>query len=421
MVFSRGFSEKKKRKSSVMVRAHSLLYAIYICLLVALLCNGLLYFSNLYTQLNLHYNLQEELFFHNQSVVNYALGNKAEVTELPKEENSVVHGQYEVKQHGLISVLTAKSYIKNDTITSCQMIGNFSTNKVGLYVANLSRGISYTGNVKIIGDCFLPSSLYIQTAYINNKPNLLTIQGNKSLSKMQLPEINKRFQTVFDELQGIKSKLEETSVANDSLYFNSFKNKTKEIVVPSVLSNKIIKGNFILRNKDSIRIQKNTILEDIILMAPKISFEEGFKGTVQVFATEKITLEEKTILNYPSVVCIYNNNTSESLIKVYAGCKIQGSVVLLGNSTKTGNNHGIEIEEKGLILGDIYCTGKLNIKSNIYGSVYTNKIFHQSTSALYDNLIADVEINTQKIPPFFIKIPLFDTESTQYGIIKKIQ
>lgn len=404
-----------------MVRAHSLLYAIYICLLVALLCSGLLYFSNLYAQLNVHYNIQEELFLHNQSVVNFALGNKGEVLEIPKEDLSSIEGHYEVKQHGLISVLSAKSCFRNDTVVSCHLIGNFSDYKVGLYVANLSRGISYTGNVKIIGDCFFPSSLYIQTAYINNKPNLLTLQGKKSLSEIHLPEINERFKNVFQKLSGISSNLREANAVNDSIYFNSFKNKTKEVVVPSILSNRIIMGNFILKNKDSIRVQKNMVLEDVILMAPKISFEEGFKGTVQAFATEKITLEEKTTLNYPSAICVYSQNSSQSLIKIHPECTIRGSVVLFGNSIEKLNEHEIEIEEKGLILGDIYCTGKLNIKSNVYGSVYTNKIFHKTPSALYDNLIADVEINTQKILPYFIKIPLFDTENTQYGIIKKIQ
>lgn len=404
-----------------MVRAHSLLYAIYICLLVALLCSGLLYFSNLYTQLNVHYNIQEELFLHNQSVVNFALGNKAEISEFPKEELSSIEGQYEIKQHGLISILTAKSFFRNDTISSCQMIGNFSRDKVGLYVANLSRGISYTGNVKIIGDCFLPSSLYIQTAYINNKPNFLTIQGNKSLSKIQLPEINKRFKKVFDGLPRIKSNLEETLTANNSIHYNSFKSQTKEIIVPSILGDRVIKGNFILRNKDSIRVLKNMVLEDVILMAPKISFEEGFKGNVQAFATEKITLEKNTVLNYPSVVCVYSRDASESMIKIQSRCKIQGSVVMFGNAIENQDKNKVEIEEGGSVLGDIYCSGKLNVKSNVYGSVYTSKIYHSTASAIYDNLIADVEINTQKIPQFYIKIPLFDTENTRYGIIKKIQ
>ena len=62
-----------------MIKANSLLYAIYICLLISMICCGLLFYFNLYGQLNQYYRLQEDLFIENQSVVNYALGNNLTV------------------------------------------------------------------------------------------------------------------------------------------------------------------------------------------------------------------------------------------------------------------------------------------------------------------------------------------------------
>jgi hypothetical protein len=76
-----------------MVRAHSLLYAIYISLIVSIICGALLYFANLYGQLNLYYNLQEELYLQNQSVVNYALGNKLIYSETLWVAY-ITHGKY---------------------------------------------------------------------------------------------------------------------------------------------------------------------------------------------------------------------------------------------------------------------------------------------------------------------------------------
>ncbi|MFH6996253.1 hypothetical protein ACHRWY_27650, partial [Flavobacterium sp. FlaQc-48] len=105
----------------------------------------------------------------------------------------------------------------------------------------------------------------------------------------------------------------------------------KEISVKSSLGNLIFKGNFILRSEDSIRVKKNTVLEDVILIAPKITFEEGFKGTVQAFASKGIELEEKVTLKYPSVICVYNESPDESKIKIKKGCYITGAVVLFGN------------------------------------------------------------------------------------------
>ncbi|PXY41159.1 hypothetical protein DMB65_09400 [Flavobacterium cheongpyeongense] len=402
-----------------MVKAHSLLYAIYICLIVSIICGALLYFSNLYNQLNLYYNLQEELYIQNQSVLNFALGNKTIPTEIEKDENSGIEGSYETKTYGLLSLILAKSYVSTDTVSSVHFVGAQNTDKNAIYLTNLSKSLYYSGKVKLIGNNQLPSP-FIETSYINNNLNQLVVKGEKSISEPFLPEINTNFKKIFQGIKSEKIKLSEIEKSNDSLYYNSFFNNTKEIQVKSTLGNIIIKGNFILRSEDSIRVKKNAVLEDVILMAPKITFEEGFKGTVQAFATKGIELEEKVTLHYPSVICVYNESIEESKIKIKKECQITGAVVLFGSTTEMIDKNSIEIEEDGLVFGDLYCSGKLMLRSNVYGSVYTNRFFLKTSSSSYENLISDIEINTEKRPDYYISIPLFNTQKTTYGVIKKV-
>ncbi|TGD56855.1 hypothetical protein [Flavobacterium humi] len=403
-----------------MVKAHSLLYAIYICLIVSLLCGALLYFANLYGQLNLHYNLQEEMYIHNQSVVNFALGNKMDqADEYPADENSGIQGSYQTKRYGLLTLLLAKSILRNDTIASAHMVGSYTSGSTAIHLANFTKPLTYSGTVKLTGDSFLPSER-ILTSYINNKPNQISVLGKVAISDFSLPEINPGFKEIFKGLDAEKTEMAAIEKPNDSLFYNSFHNPTKEINVKANLSQVIFKGNFILRNKDSIRVKKNTVLEDVILIAPKITFEEGFKGTVQVFATAGIELEQKVTLNYPSVVCLYNEQDTESLITIKKECQISGAVVLFGNDMQNINKNNIKIEEDGLIYGDIYCTGRLGLKSNVYGSVYTNRFFLTTSMSTYDNTIADIEINARKRPGYYIAIPLFEPKKTEYGILKKV-
>lgn len=402
-----------------MVKAHSLLYAIYICLIVSIICGALLYFANLYNQLNLYYNLQEELYIQNQSVVNFALGNKIIPQEIEKDENSGIEGRYKTKSYGLLTLLLAESSVGNDTVTSAHFVGSYITDKTAIYLTNISKSLSYSGTVTLTGNSELPSD-FIETAYINNSANKFTNNGKITVSDIRLPEINPDFEKIFEHTDGVKTALKDVEKPKDSLYYNSFFNETKDIYVNSSLSNIIFKGNFILRSKDSIRIQKSTVLEDVILIAPKITFEAGFKGTVQAFATKGIELEEKVILNYPSVVCVYNKNEEESKIVIKKECTISGAVVLFGNSPDDFDKSNIEIAEEGLIFGDIYCSGKLALRSNVYGSVYTNRFFVKTMASSYDNTISDVEINANKRPAYFISIPLFNNQKTGYGILKKV-
>ncbi|MFH6996018.1 hypothetical protein, partial [Flavobacterium sp. FlaQc-48] len=170
-----------------MVKAHSLLYAIYVCLIVSIICGALLYFSNLYNQLNLYYNLQEELYIQNQSVLNFVLGHKLAQAAIEKDENSGIEGSYETKSHGLLSVVLAESYISNDTVSSVHFVGAQNRDKNAIYLTNLSKSLFYSGKVKLIGNNQLPST-FIETSYINNSLNKLTAEGKITISESQLPE-----------------------------------------------------------------------------------------------------------------------------------------------------------------------------------------------------------------------------------------
>lgn len=404
-----------------MVKAHSLLYAIYICLIVSIICGALLYIATLYNQLNLYYNIHEELYIHNQSVVNYALSNKIIPEEISSEENLGIQANFESKSYGLLTLLIAKSFIKGDTVSSAHFVGHFISDKTAIHLANFSKSLSFSGKVKLIGDNKLPSPI-IETTYMGNKSNELIVEGTNTVSEIRLPEVNSNFKKIFGGINAEKIDLSKVEKSKDSLYYNSFLNQTKEIYLSNpVVSNMIFKGNFILRSKDSIRIRKNVVLEDVILLAPKITFEEGFSGNVQAFATKGIELEEKVRLNYPSILCVYNESTDISKIKIKKGCEIKGGVVLFGNPIASIDKNSIEFEEEGLLMGDIFCSGKLMIKSNVYGAVYTNRFYYKSESATYDNAISDIEINANKRPSYFIGIPLFDVQKTQYGILKKVQ
>lgn len=403
----------------MMVKAHSLLYVIYICLLVSIICGALLYFSNLYSILNLHYNLQEELYIQNQSVVNFALGNQLKEEGLPYEENPDFSNTFIAKPYGLFSVLITNSSFKTDTITSAHLVGRFSKNKTALYVANISQKLSYTGNVKINGDCLLPTQ-YIDVAYIFNQPSSLNITGKKEIAQITVPPINSRFNNLFESQNVVQSNANAIEKVN-TVFFNSFTSPTKEMNVPTNLSGIAYKGNLILKNNDSITIDKSAILEDVIVIAPKVRIDKDFKGNIQVFASNKIIIESDVYLTYPSVICVKNESNSETSIEIKEKVKILGSVVLFGNQLEDINKNTISISKDTFVLGDIYCSGKLDFQGTIHGSIYTNKLFYKTQSATYDNLMGNMTIDVNKRPSYYIGIPLFETNFSEYGIIKKVK
>lgn len=404
-----------------MVKAHSLLYAVYVCLIVGLISGAILMLSNLYNQLNVYYNVHEELYLNNASTINYALGNALNsADETLIDEINGIESVIQKKQYGLLSVLLVQSMVKNDTIASAHFVGQYANSKTALYVSNFTQPISASGRVIVKGDVFL-SSNRIRETYINNKPNQINIQNPIKSSAINLPEISKRCETVFNSIPTQKVILNALEKKNDSLYVNSFFNETKEIqIINNQLENIIIKGNFVIRSKDSLVISKSSKLEDVILIAPKITIQEGFEGTVQVFATEKIQINKKVKLNYPSTICIKNNGEKDGLIFIDEESKIDGAILLYGNDLLHIDKNLIEIKDKTQIRGTVYSSGLLSINGKVLGAVYTAKLFYKTNSSTYTNCISDVEIDANKHPNYFIEVPIFETKTNQYGVVKKI-
>lgn len=400
-----------------MVKASSLIFAIYICLIVSIICGAMLYFFSLYGQLNTHYNINEELLLKNQSLVNFAIGSNLDSLQLPDQEPDAEQ-HLDVKPYGLLQVLVASTISRTDTVSSAHLVGQY-TDSPTICLSNSNAPLSYVGDVTINGKLLLPST-FIKPTYFNNKRSALMQNGPIAISDHALPPVKRALKKIFDTPRNPAITLQ-AARAGDSVCHNTFLHPAKEILIEGRLSNAVIKGNFIIRAKDSIYVDKKNVLEDVILIAPKIIFEQGFSGSVQAFATQKITINDEARLNYPSVVCVFRNTDFEQTeIKIGKHVSIQGSVIMAGNESGSSDNTTVSIEEGGRIVGDIYCTGKLMLKSNLYGSVFTNRFFYQTVSSTYDNLLADVTIDGPKKPKYYVGIPLFENDRSRHGLLKKV-
>lgn len=398
-----------------MVKAHSLLYAIYISLLIALLTAGIIYFSNVYKWLNVYYNTTEDLIIENQSVVNYSLRNFSETDSIYNAEKGFSNN-ISNQNFGLFKLLTVRSFNKKDTIVSTYFLGENTNNNDAFYLANFTKPLSYFGNLKIVGNTYLPNER-IEQVYINKTINSLSTSNKAKLSIIHLPKLDTKIEDTFNDIFNTIDKGNLTSLK--MVVINSFTNKTN-IVNWNYSPNKLtLKGNLILFSKDSIIIKKEDSLEDIIVFASKIRVEEGFKGNVQLFSNKEINISKNVELKYPSAIVLFNNTKEESSINIEEKVKICGSVLLFGNELIDLNKNKIIISPKGQILGNIYCSGKLSLQSNVYGSVYSNRLFLETNQTSYDNTLANVEINPSKLPNFYYRLPLFNQKNTSYEVIKK--
>lgn len=399
-----------------MLKANSLLYAVYVCLIVSILCAGLLYLSTLYIRLNDFYNTHEELIIQNESTLNYALHNAKEDDFSTLNSNGYIN-KYSVNTFGLLDCLVIQSSFLNDTICSTYFISRKLNEKIALQLPSTSFPIQYSGKVSIEGKCLLPQN-NIQSNYFSKNINKLYFNGTIESTEEVLPKVNERFNRFCKEIERAKVN-QQINTRSDSLIIRSFSETTQTILLNSQNKKLTFKGNFILINKDSIVINNDDVLNDVIIYAPRIKIKEGFKGNAQFIASEKIVIEKNVTLNYPSALCIYNDSEQKSSIELAESVIIKGFVSSFGYPIKSIGDNIIKLGKNTLILGTVYCYGKLILQGKVIGSIFTNRIGGMAANEEHENCLIDVEISSLKLPDYFIPYDLKDNDLTRYEVIKK--
>ena len=180
-----------------------------------------------------------------------------------------------------------------------------------------------------------------------------------------------------------------------------------------------LEGNIILHSFDSIFVRSTARLRNVILIAPRIRFEKGFKGEVQAIAHEQITVEENVYLSYPSVLVLNELNTNEnqtnSRITIQSKAKVLGGVLLV--SQKMEKRRPIQLSMKdALIAGVVYNQGQCEIVGKIAGAIYTSQFFLKIGGGEYINHILDAHISLDLLPKEFV-LPRFIETTVHQPII----
>ena len=406
-----------------MIKAGSIAYAIFICVVVGIFCYSLLLMSG-YSRI--HQDMlavHTELLSNNASAQAYFLKHIDEIEgkSITKDifENEML-STGKIKPWGFYKVLVTTSVFKNDTIERSALIGQQSQDNLALYLTDSSKPLFMVDKAKITGNAFLPKA-GIKAGYITSNAfkNIKFLEGNKNTSKISLPKI-KDIKRIYDNNSIQEISMHE--VKDKKLLYNSFESPT--LIIENIgvrLSNKNLSGNIIITSKDSIFIKNDNVLQDVIIQAPKVVFESGFTGAVQVRAERIVELQKKVILRYPSSILLNSGNADKREVIIGNESKIIGGVVIY-DATK-GLDKMITIAEDAEVIGDVYCSGKLQLKGKVVGTVYTSKFYLKTAAAIYDNYIKDGVIDRKSLPDEFVRIALFGNESDfykAYEVIKPI-
>lgn len=302
---------------------------------------------------------------------------------------------------GCFSLISVKAKNNHFSIHKTGLFGIHASKDTAIMVTEQNSPIGLAGKIKFNGYCYFPKA-GVKSAYIEGtsfsdlnsiRPYILSAPNN-------LPEIEKNYLKSIEEIQSALNLTTDSliSIIPDVLN-QSFENHTALIQLNSInLNSQILSNNIKIIASDLITVDNNCQLNNVLLMARKVVFKKGFKGTVHVIAKDSIVTEDECIFDYPSSFCVYSNAKLTSPFQVVRGiffgnqCNFKGGLLAVNNETQSSRMI-IKLNKQFEMIGNIYSSNFIDIQGSIYGSIICQKILLLTPSGAYENHLLNCLVN----------------------------
>lgn len=304
-------------------------------------------------------------------------------------------------QWGAYQLIEAQVKNSHQLLTETGLYGSYSPADTAFYAEDTGRPISLAGAVKFTAAVYVPSSGF-RTAYIEGAGAVIdpSLNGHVRKAGGGLPAIKRRLAEQLTELlQHPETRTDSLGSLERQNITQPFSGKTLLIRSGNLnLSGYHLRHNIKLVANGEIVLDSSTHLDNVLLIAAKVRFKKGFKGTVQVLAGDSIILEEECHLQYPSSLTVIKYETEGSNLKgIFVGekCRIEGSLIAV-NPQNDNQKVLVSTKKECSIYGLVYSSNYASVQGELYGTLYCSRLLLQTPSAVYENHLLNCSIDPKK-------------------------
>jgi hypothetical protein len=409
------------------VRASALLLTVVMALILAILCSAVILLAFYNRQYEISATVEQRLNRNIISTTNLVLSDSTFISSIQTDTldlfgNNTDSVAISKEPWGIFQVACLTAFAGRFSKQQSFLYGgSLPVYMEGcVYLADHKRPLYLVGQTRLTGDAYLSKSA-LKPSFIDQRgyayDHLLT--GTVKISKEELPPLN---EACINYLDDIPAKLAGHCLVDSSFRFSPADSLTRSfydtaLVIashdPVFLENNYLQGHLIIQSDSMVTVNAAAHLEQVIIIAPVVKFQEGFTGSLQVIATDSIIVEPHCTFNYPSSLVLLKHKSfpTQNLIKIGSGSSFHG--IIITNCEKEDIVRSfVQLQKDARISGLLYIKGYLSLEGNIIaGTVLTDYFIYRKGASVYENHMVDVEIDRKKLSPHFTGSAIFEGSS----------
>lgn len=332
----------------------------------------------------------------------YYTANAADTwQQMPYNNDSILMRK---KAWGCYVLIDVKAKNAHFRLNRTGLFGTMAWRDTALVLAEQNRQIGLAGKIRFRGKCYLPKA-GIKSAYIEGTgfSDLNAVRPYIFPAPEYIPQLDERYlETIAQSQSGIDPYTDSLLSFMPDEWNQSFKQHTAVVQQGSmVLSNRSLRNNIKLIASDVITVENTAQLTNVLLIARKVIFKKGFRGTVHVICRDSIVTEDECEFAYPSSFCVYSERVPDSLRGMVRGiffgtdCKFKGGL-LAATDKKNLSRTMIRLNRHFELIGNIYSSDYADAQGNLYGSLCCRTLLLQTPSGVYENHLYNCFIDPKR-------------------------
>ncbi|MGN6645740.1 MAG: hypothetical protein ACTHJT_04340 [Cytophaga sp.] len=413
------------------VSANALFVVIIISVLCFIITGALINYSFLYkghiytdrTKIQLQHNIDAAT-----TLVLHApekdFMNRTEAVDLFADGQDSVH--IKANYWGLFTMFSLETFAPHDTLRRAFLKGRDLPQlcRSAIYLQDRDRPLAVSGITKIKGFCYLPGAGAKKTFVEDDSYHGDTIIfGKVERSSRYMPGVDS---VCYDYLNKLADGVFPAGMVITELseyVHNSFFNPTAFININGggYLNRANIQGNVFLYASGPLTIAASCKLKDVIIVAPSVKIENGFKGNLQVIAWDSVVVQPACELTYPSAIVLLKKKYKDKpVIRIESGALVEGLLISWQDQDDQKRTL-VTIEKNATLKGQVLTNGMACIKGTVNGNVTAYSFYYESKTTQYDNLLLGATIDYTALSKHFTGGYFLQTTNQTNRVLKWLQ
>ncbi len=304
--------------------------------------------------------------------------------------DSVRHSRIGIKRRswGLYETVTVSGSDGRSHATKIFGLRTPYTDDYILWCAGRNSAVTLTGKTRLKGRVRMPRGgiIYGQMGPVffdGEKIEAGMMTMGEREEKLPAPSVDAL--AAIGELKELAASAGDALPVADSIAHGFYEAESLLFSVGERLENLSLSGNIVVFAEE-VNVDRSCRLRDVIIVAEKVRIEEGFAGSLQVFASDSLNVEAHVTLDYPSGLF------SEKYIGLADSVTVNGYVIVNPDDKPDPKNANYRQARHARVRGLVYIAGSAQFQGIVSGVAMLAGVVYYSPRGYYENMIYDATV-----------------------------